>query len=188
MLPLAYWRSQVLRIVDLRSRIVARGEAAVPGRVVPEDDELVIGTGRRLNMAVMFLDLCGFSGRPSETLWEQDILLRVLNLFFTEMIRIAEEYGGTVEKNTGDGLMAYFEDNAGTQPEGGCKRSISCALTMMYTTATLINPIIRATGLEELHFRIGIDYGPVTVAQVGAARRFGALVAIGTTQMWRLRC
>jgi adenylate cyclase len=44
-------------------------------------------------------------------------MLRVLNLYFSEMIKIAEEYGGTVEKNTGDGLMAYFEDNSGEPKE-----------------------------------------------------------------------
>lgn len=49
-------------------------------------------------MAVMFIDICGFSSRPMETLEEQDLTLRVLNLFFTEMIRIAEEYGGNVER------------------------------------------------------------------------------------------
>jgi class 3 adenylate cyclase len=37
----------------------------------------------------------------------------VLNLHCSEMTRVAEEYGGTVEKNTGDDLMAYFEDNSG---------------------------------------------------------------------------
>lgn len=82
-------------------------------------------------MAVLFLDISGFSKRPSETEEEQGMLLRVLNLFFTEMIKIAEEYGGTVEKNTGDGLMAYFEDGAGNPPERGAKRAVACALTMM---------------------------------------------------------
>ena len=54
-------------------------------------------------MAVLFLDISGFSVRKSETVEEQGMILKILNLFFTEMIRIAEEYGGTVEKNTGDG-------------------------------------------------------------------------------------
>ena len=46
------------------------------------------------------------------------------------MIRIAEEYGGNVEKNTGDGLLAYFNDDEGTPPEFGPKRAVACALTM----------------------------------------------------------
>jgi len=175
-----YWDEQIERVAKLRQTIVARGDAIEQGRVVPDATDLVIGTGRQLDMAVMFLDLCGFSSRPSETLQEQDMLLRVLNLFFTEMIKIAEEYGGVVEKNTGDGLMAYFNDGEGIPPENGCKRAITCALTMMFANAHLINPIIRASNMEEFKFRIGIDYGKVTVSQLGAARRFGSLVAIGT--------
>ena len=70
------------------------------------------------------------------------MLLRVFDFFFTEMIRIAEDYGGTVEKNTGDGLMAYFEDGGGHR-ESGAKRAVACALTMMDTTSWLINPVLR---------------------------------------------
>lgn len=106
------------------------------------------------------------------------MLLRVFDFFFTEMIRISEDYGGTVEKNTGDGLMAYFEDR-GAEP--GVKRAVGCALTMMNTTAQLINPVLRTSGVQELEFRVGIDCGTVTVARIGAPKRFGSLVAIGTT-------
>lgn len=176
-----YYAKQVERVEVLRCKIVERGDAATVGRVIPEDDDLVLGTGRRLNMAVMFIDLCRFSGRAAESLSDQDMLLRVLNLFFTEMVRLAEDYGGTVEKNTGDGLMAYFEDRGGTPAEDGCKRAVACALTMMHANMNLINPIITGSGSEAIQFRVCIDYGPVTIARLGAAGRFGALVAVGTT-------
>jgi len=52
-------------------------------------------------------------------------MLRVLNLFFTEMIRIVEDYGGAVEKNTGDGLMAYFEDRAADDPGGNSVQGLN---------------------------------------------------------------
>lgn len=74
-------------------------------------------------MAIMFLGISDFSSRPAESSAEQLTLLVALNFFFGEMIRIAEDYGGTVEKNTGDGLMAYFEDAGGNPPEVGTKRA-----------------------------------------------------------------
>ena len=132
-------------------------------------------------MAVLFLDICGFSGRPLETVEEQEATLRYFALFFTEMIRIAEDYGGTIEKNTGDGLMAYFEDDCATSRDSGTKRAVACALTMMEATERLINPAIRNGGGDAITFRIGVDHGYVTVARLGAARRFGSLVAIGAT-------
>jgi len=179
-LPLAYWRDQAARIEEIRQRIRGRQQVVSPGHALPGDDALAAGTGRRLPLAVMFLDICGFSSRWSWTTQEQDLLLRIFDLFFTEMIRTAENYGGQVEKNTGDGLMAYFEDNAGDPPADGCHRAVSCALTMQYATAFLINPVIRASNAGELHFRIAIDWGYVTIANIGAPRRFRGLVAIGS--------
>jgi len=179
-LQTSYWQEQIDRIKALRDKIATTAPSQ-PGRVVPEDEDLAIGQGRRLKMAVLFLDISGFSSRLSETEDEQALLLKVLNLFFTEMIKIAEEYGGTVEKNTGDGLMAYFEDGAGTPAEGGCKRAVASALTMMAANDYLIKPILEATPVPELKFRVSIDYGFVTVARLGAARRFNANVAIGAT-------
>jgi adenylate cyclase len=149
--------------------------------VVPEQDELALGTGRQLGAAVMFIDISGFSSRPSGSHDQQEVLLRVMNLYFSEMIRVAEDYGGTVEKNTGDGLMAYFEDNAGDPVEGGCKRAVAAALTMMYVNDNAVNLILDRSGIPRIQFRAAIDYGPVTIAQLGAARRFGGLVAIGAT-------
>jgi len=178
----SYYESQVQRIGLTLDRLQTIKPVTAAGQVVPDTGDIAIGTGRRLNMAVMFLDICHFSGRPAETSIEQDMILRVLNLFFTEMIRIAEDYGGTIEKNTGDGLMAYFEDGGGTPPANGCKRAVACALTMMYSSERIIAPMVwTTTPFRDLRFRIGIDYGPVTVAKLGARQRFQTLVAIGTS-------
>lgn len=177
----SYWEKQSQRVQLLRDRIREREEALTHGRVIPDGDDLALGKGRRLDMAVMFIDICGFSSRPSETEPEQRLMLAALNLFFSEMIRVAEDYGGTVEKNTGDGLMAYFEDNAGTPPESGSKRAISCALTMMAAREHLIDPILTASGLTPFSFRVSIDHGTVTIANLGIARGFNSYVAIGTT-------
>lgn len=174
-LETAYWTAQIERVERLRGRIADRA-AAAPGRVVPDDADLTIGAGRRLSLTVMFIDISGFSSRPAGTPEEQEMMLRVLNLFMTEMIRIAEDYGGVVEKNTGDGLMAYFEDADG---ENSSKRAVACSLTMHAANEYLVTPILRATGVPPLQFRISMDHGPVTVARIGVPQRFNANVAIG---------
>lgn len=174
------WKAQQERVEQLRAKIEARPMVG-DGRTVPSDDSLSIGDGRRLSMAIMFIDICDFSKRNLETLEEQGLMLKVLNLFFTEMIRICEEYGGNVEKNTGDGLMIYFNDQEGTPPEVGSKRAVACALTMLASTEILINPIICNSGVSPIEFRTSIDHGNVTVAKIGAPRRFSANAAIGST-------
>lgn len=171
-----YWESQVQRVERLRSRIAERATAAA-GRAVPDDADLTIGTGRQLSLTVMFIDISGFSSRPSRTSAEQELMLRVLNLFMSEMIKIAEDYGGYVEKNTGDGLMAYFENKA---EANATKRAVGCALTMIAANEYLITPILRASGVAPLEFRTSMDHGSVTVARIGAAQRFNSNVAIGS--------
>ena len=143
-----YWATQRERVEQLRKKIADRPNIG-DGRLVPADDDLAIGDGRRLWMAVMFIDICGFSSRGMETLAEQDLMLRVLNLFFTEMTKIAEEYGGSVEKNTGDGLLVYFNDNEGTPPENGSKRAIACALTMFAATQYLTTQLWKPLGKKQ---------------------------------------
>ncbi len=175
----AYRDNQITRTLATLQRIRSR-EPVAAGRVIPEPDDLPIHAGRRLEATVMFLDISKFSQRPAWTEQEQDMLLRVLALFFTEMIRIVEDFGGVVEKNTGDGLMAYFvRDPGDTVPVQ--QRAMSAALTMFYAADNFINPILRSSQLEVLDFRICMDYGPITVAKVGSARGFNGIVAVGTT-------
>jgi len=179
-LPTNYRQQLRDRVMRTAERVFRRSAATAVGRVVPGDDDLVIGTGRVLELAVLFLDISGFSGRPSASPNEQRAVLQALNVFFSEMVRIATDYGGTVEKNTGDGLMAYFERVPGPGGANAPQRAVAAALTMMHANANVISPVLRSTGLVPLNFRVGIDYGHVTVARLGAARQFNANVAIGT--------
>ncbi len=176
----AAFDAQLERIEKLRAKIAARDMVVKAGKVIPNDADLTIGTGRRLDAAVLFIDISDFSGRLSNTLEQQEALLRLLSFFFTEMIAIVEDYGGFVEKNTGDGLMAYFEDRPGKPAENGCIRALSCALTMFYTTEKALNPVIHASNMETVQFRAGIEWGGITVAQVGKAKGYNSIVAVGT--------
>lgn len=176
----AYRRAQIDRVVATLNKITARSDPFARGRVIPQADDLAIHDGRRVEATVLFLDICKFSSRPCENADEQSVLVQVLSLFFTEMIRIIEDHSGFVEKNTGDGLMAYFAKNdlPGVSIQ---QRALSCALTMFSAAETLINPVLENSNIPTLDFRICMDHGHITVAKVGAARRFNGIVAVGTT-------
>jgi adenylate cyclase len=151
------------------------------GRVAPEDGDLGIGKGRFLeNATILFLDICGFSARPSETREEQERILRTLNLFLPEMIRILEEYGGTIEKNTGDGLLVWFVDGFSERTGNGSERALKAAIEMQQRNQQFVNPILRSRGIEEITFRVTMDCGPVTIANLGSAKRHHSNTAIGT--------
>jgi class 3 adenylate cyclase len=175
----AYFGKQAQRVRTSLDQIVSRAKP-VDGRTIPSADSLPINDARRIEATVLFLDICSFSKRASETAEEQTVLVRILALFFTEMVRIIEDHGGTVEKNTGDGLMAYFMASGGDATSSQ-QQAVACALTMFSATTSLINPILEKSSLEPLKFRVCLDHGNITVARIGAAKRFNSFVAVGTT-------
>lgn len=173
-----YHTVQERRVEITRRRIQAQDATVAQGRVIPDPADLPIGKGRRLNAAVLFLDISGFTRRRSETADEQDAQVRVLSLFFSEMIRVVGDFGGTVEKNTGDGIMAYFARGAPADPDVR-HRALVCATYMFHAADQLINPIVQRSGLNPLSFRVCIDQGWITIARLGAAQRFNHIVAVG---------
>lgn len=173
----SYFTRQLERTSKTLRQIVIRAQVT-NGRTIPSEDSLAIHAGRRIDAAVMFMDICKFSDRPAWTEAEQQTLLQVISLLFTEMVRIIEDYGGVVEKNTGDGLMAYFMRAGTTSAQ---HRALAAALTMFDAKDRLINPVLVASEIQPIDFRICMDHGPITVAHVGAARGFRGIVAIGAT-------
>jgi adenylate cyclase len=151
------------------------------GRVVPGEDDLMIGDARRLSLAVMFLDICQFSETDSEDKADQEKVLKVLNLFMAEMLSITKRFGGHFEKNTGDGLMTYFKESTLAE---SAKRALDAAITMHHYNDHVISPRLKNLGLPEVKFRVGIEAGPVVIANVGVRGGEGdhrSLVAIGNT-------
>ena len=111
----------------------------------------------------------------------------MLSLFFSEMVKIAEDYGGVVEKNTGDGLFAYFEDGPLLSAPAS-QKAVAATLTMFAANDYLIRPMLTASAVASLDFRVSIDYGPVTVAKLGAPKRFNSLVAVGVPANLQAKC
>jgi adenylate cyclase len=173
------WKDMVDTFSQTIADINQTDELAQSGRLIPDDDSLPIGTGRRLHLAVMFLDICRYSSWDSATHVEQEQVLRVMNAFMPQMARIAEIYEGTVEKNTGDGLMAYFGGASSANGQEATGKAMATALSMCFLTENAINPLLIKSGFQAIHFRIGMDYGPVIIARLGNRNRFNSNVALG---------
>ena len=179
----AYRVSQTARIQSSANSIDQRGVLRL-GRVIPDAEDIAIHEGRFLQAAVLFLDISGFTSRPQETKDQQESMLRGLSLFFTEAIKVVEDFGGTVEKNTGDGLMAYFVSEPDEEASKE-QRAVAAAITMFHAVndslGGALNFALAARSIAPFAFRICIDSGALTVAKMGAVQRFNGIVAIGTT-------
>lgn len=164
------------RINVLADRIGNVGE----GRVVSSPDEITIGSGRQLELSILFLDICGFSTLANWSFDEHKRVLALMNIFMAEMLSIVRDFGGTFEKNTGDGLMAYFGEGC-ISNDDRVKPAVEAAVTMHYVNDEYLTPQLTALGLPPVTFRIGTDVGPITLAKVGVSGgTHNSLVAIGT--------
>jgi adenylate cyclase len=177
------FRQRILDRFDRRlSQLQDRIDGVAKGRVVPDVEDLDIGSGTELQLAILFLDICGFSGIPNWKSDEQKNVLALMNLFMSEMISVVRDFDGHFEKNTGDGLMAYFGERMKTDPER-VKPAVEAATVMHHFNDQILGPFLDSRSLARLKFRIGIDVGPVTLARVGvksADSDYNSLVAIGT--------
>lgn len=164
------------RVDVLQDRI----DGVTAGRVMPDLDQVTIGSGKRFSLAVLFLDICNFSSRLNWTEEEQKQVLSVMNIFMAEMLNIVRDFDGTYEKNTGDGLMAYFGEGASTDMER-VQPAVDAAVVMHYVNDHFMTPWFQNQGIEPVRFRVGIDVGPATIARVGLRGNENSIVAIGTT-------
>jgi class 3 adenylate cyclase len=87
------------------------------------------------------------------------------------MSAIAAEFGGTVDKFIGDGIMIFFGD---PETRGDREDAIACArmaLAMRERIEALKDEWQRVAGSVELHVRMGINTGYCTVGNFGSEDR-----------------
>lgn len=131
--------------------------------------------GERRNVTVLFTDLRQFTPL-AETMRAEDVL-DLLNEHFTLLIDVLFEYDGTLDKFTGDGLMAMFGNPVmhTNDPE----RAVRAALDMQERMRQF-NVLREEQGLPPLRIGIGINSGTVVAGGIGSNRRM-EYTAIGDT-------
>ena len=132
--------------------------------------------GERKQVTVMFCDAEGFS-LLSERLGPEKVYA-IMDEVFETLIHKVNEFGGTVNKMTGDGVMALF--GAPIALEDAPQRAIRSALAIQREIARLSDRKKEETGNRPLRMRIGIHTGPVVVGSLGNDLRV-EFTAVGDT-------
>ena len=73
---------------------------------MPDIATLGIGAAKRMTAAIMFFDFENFTNVTSHITPEQTLM--ILNVSTSTVMKIVREWGGSVEKHTGDGVMAII--------------------------------------------------------------------------------
>ena len=151
-------------------------------RYVPRSvaQQLISGGGTHLvpsykELTILFSDICGF------TKWSSDKEARDVHAFLNEylesMAAILFDYGATVDKFMGDGILAFFGDPLAIPNHPGV--AINAALEMQKKIKALGEKWQPLAGIN-LKVRIGINTGRVIVGDLGTKRRIEYTV-IGST-------
>lgn len=121
---------------------------------------------REQPVAVMFVDIVGFTHLAEELSPEQVIML--LRDYHERMGRAIFDHGGTLDKFLGDGVMATF----GT-PEAGSRDAadaIACARAIVGAVDAW-NEERHIAGVAPIKVSVGLHYGPAVLGDVGSESR-----------------
>jgi class 3 adenylate cyclase/tetratricopeptide (TPR) repeat protein len=131
--------------------------------------------GERKQVTVLFADVSGSmdlaEGQDPEE-WR-----KIMQRFFAILAAAVERFEGTVDKFTGDGIMAVF--GAPVAHEDHARRACYAALQMLDDVAEYAAELRRGPGLN-FSTRIGINSGEVVAGAIGSEGE-GGYTAIGHT-------
>jgi adenylate cyclase len=138
----------------------------VPARVVAQllDEGRVEAAtgGERLDVAVLFCDLRGFT-TMAESL-EPGQVRDVLNAYYRATTRIVFDHGGTVMQYVGDEVFAVF--GAPIPKADAAATALDCAVAMQQAADDL-NRQLAGRELPAVAYGIGVHAGEVVAAHVG---------------------
>ena len=119
--------------------------------------------GERKQVTVLFADVANSMGLAERL--DADQLTEVMQGLFDLCRTAVEAFGGTVDKFTGDGVMALF--GAPVAQEDHARRAAHAGLRLLVDAARYADGL-RARGLD-LAVRVGLNSGEVVAGSVGEA-------------------
>jgi class 3 adenylate cyclase/HAMP domain-containing protein len=123
-------------------------------------------TGENRELAILFSDIRGFT-TISESMAPDD-LVNSLNRYFSGQVDIIMNRNGIVDKYIGDAIMAFW--GAPVKHDDDALSAVLSGLDMIDALAGF-NENQRKLGKKEFNIGIGINYGIVTVGNIGSERK-----------------
>lgn len=122
--------------------------------------------GERRPITVLFADIRGFSAIAERM--SPDAIAHLLTEYFSEMVDVIFEHGGTLDKFIGDAVMALW--GTPLARESDPRRALDAAVAMQQAVDAL-NARWAAAGRPAIGIGIGINRGEVFIGNIGSLRR-----------------
>ncbi|WP_240453824.1 adenylate/guanylate cyclase domain-containing protein [Chachezhania antarctica] len=119
--------------------------------------------GEERRLAILFLDMRGFTARTSGQLPYDVVFL--LNRFFDAVVPPIQRVGGTVDKYLGDGFLAVFE----TADAESSARAALEAIRQIGSALDGFNEALKVHGDPEIKIGVGVHLGLLVLGEIGAA-------------------
>jgi class 3 adenylate cyclase len=130
--------------------------------------DVAIQTERK-RLTIFFSDIKDFAATTERLQPEQ--ITTLLNEYFTEMSRIAQAHGGTIDKFIGDAMLIFFGDPESKGEIEDAKSCLRMAFDMQKRLAEL-DAKWRSEGIERpFQVRMGINTGYCNVGNFGSEDR-----------------
>lgn len=165
-----YRNREILRIKNIFRPYLA---PQMLDEVIRKKDYVEILKGERRVVTVLFSDIADFTVL-SERL-PTDEVVSILNEFLTHMTSVIFRNNGTLDKYTGDGIMAVFGNIGKVDVRKNAYRAVKTAIEMSEELEILQKKWI-AGGLMPLQIRLGISTGEVIVGNIGSPQQMDLTV------------
>ncbi|MFP4300587.1 MAG: adenylate/guanylate cyclase domain-containing protein [Spirochaetaceae bacterium] len=133
-------------------------------RFFENPEGMLVGEDRELS--VLFSDIRSFT-TISEAM-QPDDLVDSLNRYFSVMVDIIMEHNGVIDKYIGDAIMAFF--GAPVSHEDDPFQSVMAGIEMI-DGLHRFNQKQKELGKPEFKIGVGINYGTVTVGNIGTEKK-----------------
>jgi adenylate cyclase len=137
----------------------------VAADIARQDGDIRLG-GERRPITVLFSDIRGFTAIAESM--GPDAVAQLLSEYFSEMVEVIFEHGGTLDKFIGDAVMALW--GAPIAHTDDPDRALKAAVAMQRTIEDLNRGWV-ASGRPEIGVGIGISHGDVFAGNIGSHRR-----------------
>jgi adenylate cyclase len=159
------YAEQVRREAQVRSNFERYFAPNVAAEIAQQDAVVPLGGDRR-PVTILFSDIRGFTAMAESM--GPDAIAQLLTEYFSEMVEIIFEHGGTLDKFVGDAIMALW--GAPISHADDPDRALRAAVAMQRGIARLNQRWVGA-GRPEIGVGIGINYGDVFAGNIGSHRR-----------------
>ncbi|HEX2249568.1 MAG TPA: adenylate/guanylate cyclase domain-containing protein [Gemmatimonadales bacterium] len=159
------YAEQIRREALVRSNFERYFAPNIAAEIAQQETVVPLG-GERRPITILFSDIRGFTAMAESM--GPDAIAQLLTEYFSEMVEIIFEHGGTLDKFVGDAIMALW--GAPIAHADDPDRALRAAVAMQRGVARL-NHRWALAGRPEIGVGIGINYGEVFAGNIGSHRR-----------------